>query len=286
LTSGAALDLSPFVVDYGFDFGECATVQACTTTSSPAPYTLPPLACSVANGARKLADYIVNVAPDAPGNVVLVGYSMGGLISRNLLVNGNAAAYQNVLASHPVLGLITLGTPHSGYAYLPVDTSSIGMCPQLAMDMAGAWTWPSGTPNQTISTFLPNLNASWTGSSYGQYWLAAAGRFCTNPTRYNFSNPGSQSSTGCLEGIGVNSNDGIVCADSAEYSYFSSPGPTGKPTAVFDDPNVNYSHTNTLLGYGTALMMGCQTSSSNRLLDQPAPGDPLFSQIVGVINGH
>ncbi len=210
---------------------------------------------------------------------------MGGLIARNVLLNGYTAAYGGVLYTRNLVGLITLGAPNWGYPMLSVDTSI--MCPQLVTDMAGSWDTLSGDPN-TLSNFLSSLNASWAPLSYGSYWLAAAGRFCADQTRFNASNPGGPPFTGCLEANGVNSNDGVVCADSAQYSYFSSPGPAGKPTAVFDDPNNNYSHTNTLAGYGTALIMGasCVTGSQDRVLFNPPTFDPLFSQIVAVINAH
>jgi hypothetical protein len=120
--------------------------------------------------------------------------------------------------------------------------------------MAGSWNTLEGIPNP-LSQFLSGLNASWAPSLFGSYWLAAAGRFCNTQTRNNVSNPGGPPFTGCLEGSGtadVNySSDGVVCADSAKYST----GSTGIPTATFLDPNHIYSHTNTLGGYGTALMM-------------------------------
>jgi hypothetical protein len=120
-----------------------------------------------------------------------------------------------------------------------------------------------GAAGDPASSFLASLNASWAPSSFGGYWLAASGRFCTNQSRVDVNNPGNLTGTGCLEPSGVNSSDGVVCADSAEYS----PGITGLPTASFLDPNKNYSHTSTLAGYGTFLMMGCQTGSlDNQLL--------------------
>jgi pimeloyl-ACP methyl ester carboxylesterase len=322
LTASGGLNLSQFFVDAGFDFSECAASQACslvtetpTLAAAATALNLNPLACSVSSGSMKLADYvnfhyasIPNEAPYLPATgasgIVLVGYSMGGLIARSLLVNGYSAAYEGVLSNYAVRGLVTLATPNWGYPYIPLDTSV--QCPQIDVDMAGSWNTLTGLanplsipPSFPLPTFLSTLDASWSASSFGSYWLAAAGRFCNvqqrnqNAASNAYDNPPTFQPilyyTGCIEPNGVSSNDGVVCADSAEYSYSSNPGPTGKPTAVFDDPTDKYSHTNSFLGFGTYLMMGCQASPSQyQQLYTPLPGaNSLFSQIVTVINnGH
>ena len=137
-----------------------------------------------------------------------------------------------------------------------------------------------------IAKFLLSVdNGNWDASKYGGYWLAAAGRFCNLNSRYVLGLPYA---TGCMEANGVPGNDGVVCADSAQYSYYSTPGPAGKPTAVFNDPNTKYSHTDTLAGYGTWLMFGCAASTStNPQMFDPKPGEDPFGQMVQVINnGH
>lgn len=113
LKLSGGLDLSQFVIDSSFDFGECAANKACTNRTDAITGVMTDDPCSVSAGARKLAQYI---AARAPGDFVLVGYSMGGLIARSLLIN--AAAY--VPGQH-ARGLITLGTPHWGYPYFDND---------------------------------------------------------------------------------------------------------------------------------------------------------------------
>ncbi len=68
LSGSGGVDPIRFQVDAGFDFSECAANQACSmTTASP---TLGSLPCSLANGGKKLADYILSHS--APGGIVLV----------------------------------------------------------------------------------------------------------------------------------------------------------------------------------------------------------------------
>ena len=85
------MDLSRFVIDSGFNFGECAASSSCALSRYGD-------SCSISAGGRSLAKYIAN--SNAPGGVVLIGYSMGGLIARDLL----ARNYDSVLTSHPVRG--------------------------------------------------------------------------------------------------------------------------------------------------------------------------------------
>jgi hypothetical protein len=87
----------------------------------------------------------------------------------------------------------------------------------------------------------------------------------------------------CLEPNGVFANDGVVCADSAEYNWQS--GLPGAPTLVSPDPSHNYSHTDAALGLGTALIMGCPTWGRG-LLSDPSLGEDPFLKIVQVISGN
>jgi hypothetical protein len=285
-TPPTGLDLSRFMVDATFDFSECSATTSCTTSCFPGTTACYP--CGISTGGKKLAtQYLAN----APWGIVLVGYSMGGLIARDVLVHGSSAAYGNILGTHAVLGLVTLGTPNWGYAVLSGVDGNF-MCLALVNDMAGSWNTVSGVANP-LSPFLSSVdNGNWGSSNFGQYWLAAAGRFCTSPERYVPSpvalfGIAVYYPTGCLEPFGVNSNDGVVCADSALYSFYSNPGPAGKPTAVFNDPGAKYSHTYAYAGVGTWLLMGCQTGppSVNPVLFNPTVGEDPFGQMVNVING-
>jgi hypothetical protein len=91
-----------------------------------------------------------------------------------------------------------------------------------------------------------------------------------------------------LEPNGTPANDGVVCADSADYSWYR--GFSGTPTQTFEDPSHNYAHTKAGMGLGTLLMMGggigCWAGPSDRILFDPRPGESPFSDIVKVINGN
>jgi len=105
-----------------------------------------------------------------------------GLIARDLLVHN----YNNVLADHPVVGLITLGTPNWGYPYIPADATV--RCPAQVQDMNGGWNPYVNDPSTAfLSPFLTSLKQGWSSSSYGGYWFAAAGTNCPNPFRVGAS---------------------------------------------------------------------------------------------------
>ena len=265
------MDLSRFVIDSGFNFGECAASSSCALSRYGD-------SCSISAGGRSLAKYIAN--SNAPGGVVLIGYSMGGLIARDLL----ARNYDSVLTSHPVRGLITLGTPHWGYPFLEIDTTGVfgagARCPQLARDMAGSWNPDNNLPNQP-SAFLSSLTSSWSSSSYGGYWLAAAGTYCQSSPYRNLTT----SSTGCLSEPPHSYSDGVVCADSATYSDFI-PLVTpfsGRPTMTLSD--ATFVHTTAAWGWGFAFVL-CGAPASAPELFRPQAGTPIYNQIVQVLNGY
>jgi hypothetical protein len=199
----------------------------------------------------------------------------------DVYLDGSAfiAPYNNVLASpHTVAGLVTMGTPNWGYPFENVDV--LANCPQLVQDMAGSWSLPTGNPDNR-SSFLQSINTTWNNASYGGYWLAAGGTFCSQNGRKDPLNLTGPANTGCLEPNGTYANDGVVCADSALYSS----NPAGAPTLTYNDPPHNYAHTLALGGWGTVGVMGCFASGKNSL-NFPPPGDPLYTQLVTVINGQ
>jgi pimeloyl-ACP methyl ester carboxylesterase len=273
LTGATGLDTSRFLVDFSFDYSECTTAGSGCSSN-----------CSISAGAQKLAAMLAASPFNGtnPGwDAVLVGFSMGGLVARDLLVNGRSATYGNVLAAQgKVRGLVTLGTPNWGYPLIPTDIGE--MCPSLTMQMQGVVysSGPSAAPTGP-SSYLKGLNQSWTAASYGGFWLAASGRMCSNNER-DFPGPHIMYSK-CLEPNGVFANDGVVCADSAEYNWQS--GLPGAPTLVSPDPSHNYSHTDAALGLGTALIMGCPTWGRG-LLSDPSLGEDPFLKIVQVISGN
>jgi pimeloyl-ACP methyl ester carboxylesterase len=269
------IDQSRFVVDAGFDFGSCAANSHCD-----------PSLCTIQNGAKLLALYINQNNP--AGNIVLIGYSMGGLIARDMILNN----YYDVIANHHVAALITLGSPHLGYPYEPIDGNpSINpeaRCNNLAGQMFGdfrhpaseapplpvvaspAWDFLDGSGNGVaLSSYLYDLNSRWISDSFERpnTWFAAAGSFCSAFTRLIPDND-----RGCPQGT---RSDGVVCVDSASVTISSGPD-----LHWSDD---QYSHT---VGAGTVLVF-CSTTGSLPLYDPPKPPAPatLLANITTLING-
>jgi hypothetical protein len=222
-----------------------------------------------------------------------VGYSLGGLIARDMLVNNYSVNGHSVRGSHLIRGLITLGTPNEGYAYLPTDESLL--CKYLLRDMKGYWNAVTNTYAQgSLSPFLSSLNQRWGPTSYGGYWFAAAGTNCASPFRVGPPPSLVLQDIGCLHGpsdsLGrytVPNNDAVVCRDSAVDSANSSTPPAGAPTYT-EYPN--YVHTKAW-GFGTFFVMGCTSFSSStlELFNPPVdPQDPnhLLQKIVSQINGN
>jgi hypothetical protein len=73
LIGSLGVDPKRFNVDAGFYYKGCADVDFC------------PSNCSISGGAQTLAQYIISAKP--PGDIVLVGFSMGGLIARDMMAN-------------------------------------------------------------------------------------------------------------------------------------------------------------------------------------------------------
>jgi hypothetical protein len=260
------IDSTRFQVDAGFDFSECAAKTSCTVSQYGDT-------CSVGAGGRSLAHYILNNPP--PGPIILVGYSMGGLIARDMSAH---AFYQ---ASGPtVAGLITLGTPNLGYPYAP-GVDDLVFCSQLEQDMSGGWIVVQDA--EFLSTYLSGLTNAWPflngGLGPNSYWMAAAGEYCANAYR---NVPPS--------GIGCRASsprsDCVVCKDSALYASSQASAPL--PIIPWTDLSHIYVHTDALNGWGTLGIFG--TTSGNpsitpQLFNPPFSGS-LFLQIKAIINGQ
>ena len=260
---GGSLGIDPvrFRVNVGFDFSACTQVGYTNCSSN----------CTISGGAQTLATYIKNAAP--PGDVILIGFSLGGLIARDLIFNN----YGSVLSGRAVT-LITLGTPSLGYPYAFGDAQVF--CPNLVQAMQGNWraiVQPSGWPS--LSSYLLPFTQSWQGGSFpgtNGYWFASAGQSCSNPLR-------SGTTSGCRDSSPL--SDGVVCADSAAYNIVNS-GPTGPVTPTpWSDSNRQYVHSNAGLGIATSFVL-CGNGANTRLLSDPRPDDALFQTIVAVINGR
>ena len=270
LNAPGGLDPIHYHIDASFTFG-CAT-------SCGGACSVPPGSTLVNLGAQWLASYIQQQQP--PGNIILIGYSMGGLIARDLIANN----YNGVLTGHPVTKLITLGTPHLGYPYSSVD--ELAMCRQLLLDMSGSWAQTTSSWMELTSPYLDGLRQLWAPRSYTVPWMAAAGEQCSNTTR----NLPPRSTVGCPSWSPT--SDGVVCRDSAEYGgpvtgygYYND-GP--KPIVPWVDDRQVYVHTNSWAGWGTFPIM-CGNSgdpSQNPPMFNPPSALTLFSKIKDFINAN
>jgi hypothetical protein len=249
--------------------------------------------CSVSNGGNSQAQYIQSWNPPGfpsqlgpPGPIVLIGYSVGGLMSRDMI------SKNELPASVAVSGLITLGTPSLGYPYTSVD--QLKQCPQLILDMAGSWFTGTNnpvpptyfvTPPAQASAFLPTLAQNWTSASYGHCWMAAVGQACQSP--YRFGN----SSISCP--VSSTTSDCVVCANSAGYQGTVSgqaPGPAPSTASTpgftpWQDATFQYVHTFSFSGLGTVTVLVAGPANS-LLIYNPNSRAGLFEAIVGLINAY
>lgn len=259
LTGPLGVSPSRFIVDYGFDFSECANVDFC------------PANCSITGGAQKLAQYIINTKP--PGDIVLIGFSMGGLIARDMMANN----WFGVLNGRKVAALVTLGTPNLGYPYTFVDRSL--MCTPLIQAMDGNWRSQQAQNTVVLSPYLSGLTTQqWPPfgfpGSTGR-WLAASGRSCSNAIRI------FDSTTGCRDSNPY--SDGVVCNDSAVYNIRTVSGTS--PVYYWQDPGQIYVHSNGVGGLTGVLCNNSGDPTLNPPLSNPPSFGPLFSAIMGVLNG-
>src|ERR1019366_9121754 len=127
LQSGGALEplartlrplLTPgrFTVLADFDWGRCANPTGLFCDAD----------CTIEEAATELRNYLNTKVP--PGDVIILGYSMGGLIARQVLLTTQ-------FSRNRPLALITLGTPNLGYPYSPLD--ALAICSSLGTEMKG-----------------------------------------------------------------------------------------------------------------------------------------------------
>ena len=251
LASSYGLTPGRFKVDYGFDFSDCAGKALVCSAN-----------CTIPGGAQRLAQYIVNANP--PGDVVLIGFSLGGLIARDMIVNNR------IILNGRKINLVTIGTPNLGYPYLATD--SIVFCSAIVSAMEGNWRSQPGSV--VLSNYLISVTNQWSAFGFpgsGRTWLAASGRACNIPTRLG---------TGCRDQNPY--SDGVVCQDSAAYSVSTSAGT--QPNYSWADPNGVYVHS---FSFATGLIL-CPTTDRTRympLYDPPPTPGGLFSTLTAVLNG-
>ncbi len=272
----ATLDPDLYVIDARFDYGECANYQS--TFLEP----LCPSTCTIPAGGEKLASYI----RDTTSDIIFVGYSMGGLVARDLIVNN----YGQVLDNRTVSALITLGTPNLGYPYDTID--DYFRCAPLVRQMFGdlrnasqdspfcnvlldridCKDWKDETHSIALSSYLFDLNTRWTSLSalhLPSTWMAASGRACSTPTR---------GIEGCSDKNPF--NDGVVCDQSARFDWPAANGPSDRSFASPD-----YSHTKTLF---TWPIFTCSTDSTfhDYLTPLYDPNQDLILKIKSFIDGR
>lgn len=231
--SADKIDAARFEVDDGFVWS-CAIERSGNCENA-----------SISDGARALAAYIAQKAESRPTTpIIIIGYSMGGLIARDMMLNN----YDGVLNQRRVALLVTLGTPHLGYPYIPID--ELAKPPGPSRQMAGDFRLEPLAPSLgythymldndnepqrvTLSSYLFELNTLWSSMSFignPTRWIAAAGQSCPDPTR-------GVSGRGCPDANEF--SDGVVCAQSAAFKFRVSNG----PTSTWEDPDGLYTHTN------------------------------------------
>ncbi|MEM2126207.1 MAG: pre-peptidase C-terminal domain-containing protein, partial [Candidatus Methanosuratincola sp.] len=246
------IDQSRFVIDAEFDYSDCADTVLCDTTT-----------CIIQNAARALAQYINSRNPQ--GDIILIGYSLGGLVARDMMLNN----YSDVFANRRVAALITLGTPNVGYPYIPID--ELAACGSYLRQMASDYRERQSERIVVVSEYLYDLITRWGSSEFlGRpgVWLTAAGTSCDDPTRYPGFGPGCPDHNP--------RSDGVVCEQSASFRVRVQ---RNTPTDQFTDPDHAYSHSGSL---GSWLVL-C-SGSGYIPLDNPIASGSLVRKIKEVIN--
>lgn len=235
-----------------FSFAECS-MSGCSTS------------CSISLGGQRLGQL---VAGTPTGQVVFVGYSMGGLIARDLIANN----WNGAMTGKHVAALVTLGTPNLGYPYASF-LDRLAVCDPIAQQMEGDFR---AEPNKVIlSQYLLGLYSTWRGRGFpgtSSTWLAAAGQACADPWR-SFTTP-----SGCSDAWPR--NDRVVCSQSATYGVDS---PVGTTPTTWTDPESRYVHT--LQGwFGNVFCDFGSDPIRDLSLGNPPPGGLLVTRIAEVLN--
>ena len=250
------IDQSRFEIDSGFDRLECAPTEGLLFTC--------PTYCSNGFVAMRLAAYINQRNPQ--GDVVIIGYSMGGLVARDMLLNN----YVGVVTRRKVTALVTIATPHGGYPYTFVDESA--GCDRVIQEMDGNWRSRQSEGIVVLSNYLSDLNARWGNNVFigePQRWLAVSGRSCENPVRI------LDPTTGCPDWDVF--SDGVVCDASARLliNY-----PRNKPTDSWPDHQRFYTHGDS---WGQFLILCGQGDAIP--FNNPPAGSTLVEMLVRFLNG-
>lgn len=198
-----------------------------------------PDCASIEIGAIRLANHVLAHPFEAGDRIAFVGHSMGGLIIRKMLADNRLPP-----TAPPVVGLVTHGTPHLGYPYLPIDGDvkcSI-RAQEMESDLASGYTLNP----PTLSPFLFSLRQSWTIDKVGGKWFAAGGTACAVDFRFVPGLPLVRN--GCR--VDSPHSDSVVCLDSSTLIY---PFAAMTPTSVFSDGANEYQH-----GASVGLFIGAE----------------------------
>ncbi|WP_321476054.1 fibronectin type III domain-containing protein [uncultured Paludibaculum sp.] len=241
-----------FDVNTSFSFDECQESNCVPS-------------CSISQGAQKLSSLI---KASRVGQIALVGYSMGGLIARDLIVNNWGSA----LSGRDVAALVTLGTPNLGYPYDSLLDRAVA-CNPLAAEMSGDFRAEPG--KVVLSPYLLTLTQKWAANGFpgtSSQWLAAAGQACSDPSR-SFITP-----AGCSDSQPY--NDRVVCSQSATYGVAT---PNGTTPNTWTDPERRYVHTRQ--GYWGNLFCDLGSDPIRDIpLHSPPAGGLLATRIAEVLN--
>jgi hypothetical protein len=263
LRSSDGVDQSRFTIDANFDYGS-------TCPDPTHPLVGPGVSCdtslcTIPNLGHLLAIYINRANPQ--GDIILIGYSLGGLVARDMLLNN----YSNVVTNRRAAALITLGTPNVGYPYDPIDDSQ--KCSSLVQQMSSDFRTHQADNTVDLSSYLYGLDVSWGASSFPglpRTWMTAAGRCCTAATRTFTGGRGN----GCPD-YNVD-NDGVVCEQSAAFRL----NVGNIPTVRWLDSGRSYSHTG---GFSSWFVL--DSGSGTQPLFNPLGTGDLIRAIRTLING-
>lgn len=277
-------DLQPsadIALDDTFNFGSCAKDPGCQLDGNTN--------CDIASGATQLDAQIV--ARTMPGSrVIIIAYSMGGLVARSMFVSPSADLQQR-----NVLGLITLASPSIGYPWDPNDNNPASgvfysgcrfELAQMGSDfVSGENIRPQPSFNPFASflqlpkvNYLRPLNQAWATAPLALQtpWIDVTGFLCNNGVRFDNSSYGCPSYNMW--------SDGVVCDQSGTYDQGVLQAVDNQSgMAPGNPPDVQYG----AYGFGHAsFTLMCGSVGDNNLIYKPGPGTGglllyLVSQIAG-----
>lgn len=169
--------------------------------------------------------------------------------------------------SRQIVGLATIGTPHLGYPYLPIDP--LKKCSNQVQDMDSFLMNGGSLESNAVlrSQFLRDLRQAWDRSQLGDKFFVAGGRACSTQTRSN-----GTSTNGCRANNPY--SDGVVCDDSASLVY---PDSNLWPTYQYYDSQQMFRHASDIGFWGGNVL--CPTGSNTQNIVDPDTSTDLFTEL-------